>query len=117
MKARVKATGKIINVKPAEDSGFEAGCYPYHWFDAKNNHLYDEQVLEFGAVEDMEPDYWEKLKHQAAIAAMQGICSNYNDFTKNNDGSVSNTEMICENAKIIATALVNRLKEDSQCEK
>ncbi|MBQ2450287.1 MAG: hypothetical protein II273_01770, partial [Lachnospiraceae bacterium] len=61
-----------------------------------------------------EPDYWEKLKHQYAGMAMQGICANYNDFTKNNDGSVSNTEMICENAKIIATALVNRLKEEEK---
>lgn len=60
-----------------------------------------------------EPDYWTKLYHQAVIAAMQGICANYNDFTKDNDGSVSNTEMICENAKIIATVLVNKLKNEN----
>ena len=95
MKARVKATGEIVEILEVD-------------YTADNGLVYYKEDL---CIED-KPDYWEKLHHQAAIAAMQGICANYNDFTKDNDGSVSNTEMICKNAKIIATALIEKLKNE-----
>lgn len=87
MKARVKTTGEIVNV-----TQIGTKCYLY---DLNNVEILDE------------PDYWEKLKHQAAISAMQGLLAAY---------GVSEMEMCIENGVeqsiMIATALVNRLKED-----
>jgi hypothetical protein len=57
-----------------------------------------------------EPDYWEKLKHQYAGMAMQGI--------------LANPEMVAlydidvaETAIRIANITIEKLKEKSQCEK
>jgi hypothetical protein len=51
-----------------------------------------------------EPTYWQKLEHQAAIAAMGGICGNtsYDEFT---------WEIRAEDAIRAAHALVEKLKE------
>lgn len=62
MKARVKATGEIITIE--SDTMFIGKDYkgvvkPY----------YDSDI---DIIKD-EPDYWEKLKHQYAGMAMQGI--------------------------------------------
>jgi hypothetical protein len=51
-----------------------------------------------------EPDYWEKLKHQATIDFMKSFLDKY-------DGTV-NIESLLSNAIKLATALVNRLKEE-----
>jgi hypothetical protein len=50
------------------------------------------------------PDYWTRLEHQAAIAAMGGICGNtsYDEFT---------WEIRAEDAIRAAHALVEKLKE------
>ena len=60
MKARVKATGEIIELCNME-------------FDEDGNEYYREE-LDF--IDDYEPDYWEKLEHQYAGMAMQGILAN-----------------------------------------
>ena len=53
-----------------------------------------------------EPDYWEKLTHQAAIAALQGMCVNpYWDDYKWSD--------VAANAKIVGERLVQKLREKS----
>lgn len=65
MKARVKATGKIVKV-------FDTGN---GLFEASDGETYFSQGLHF--IDD-EPDYWEKLKHQYAGMAMQGILANCN---------------------------------------
>ena len=60
---------------------------------------------------EYEPDYWEKLKHQYAGMAMQQMVNIVNQ----------GYEYVYEETAIIAlnfaTALVKRLKEESQCEK
>ena len=50
-----------------------------------------------------EPDYWTRLEHQAAIAAMGGICGNtsYEEFT---------WEIMAEDAIRAAHAIVKKLK-------
>ena len=58
-----------------------------------------------------EPDYWEKLKHQAAISAMQGILSNPNHALWERE---NNANGIAESANNIATALVDKLKSGSK---
>lgn len=57
MKARVKFNNEVIDV-------IQVGT---------KTHLYDIENVEFL---DNPQDYWEKLKHQAAISAMQGILAN-----------------------------------------
>lgn len=80
MKARVKATGTIIELS------------------------------------NIEPDYWEKLKHQYAGMAMQGIINNDELLTalcrRNIETTIS--DVVTSNAIIIATELVNRLKEEEK---
>ena len=59
------------------------------------------------------PNYWTKLEHQAAIAAMQGILGNPNIIYKD-----ISTETICnhvaERVKEIAHALVEKMKEKEE---
>lgn len=103
MKARVKATGEIVEIFGIS-------------FDASNGMIYDEADL---IIPKDEPDYWDKLHHQYAGMAMQGILSN-NDLLAalcNGNKEVSISKMVSDNADIIATTLINKLKEDSQCEK
>lgn len=98
MKARVKETGEIIELIDV---------------------VYDENGNEYFR-EDLEilnePDYWEKLKHQYAGMAMQGILSNNDLLTTLCDGNkeVPISKIVLNNADIIATALVNRLKEEEK---
>ena len=109
MKARVKATGEIITIE--SDTMFIGKDYkgvvkPY----------YDSDI---DIIKD-EPDYWEKLKHQYAGMAMQGMLSNsayLENFVKYCVEGESFTIVVTANAINYATALVNRLKEESQCEK
>ena len=103
MKARVKATGEIWEFSQTDEITFKS---------AINGHLYCAEELEFLEPSIFTPDYWTRLEHQAAIAAMQGMCANYTEFTKDNDGTLSNTEMIVENARLIAHALVERYKKE-----
>jgi hypothetical protein len=103
MKARVKATGDIIEISE--------GCsYLY----AENyDKSYNLNELEFLDVKEKslsknEPDYWEKLKHQYAGQFMTA-------FINNSNGIVELEKL--KSAIYFATLLVNRLKEESQCEK
>ena len=114
MKARVKATGEIVEVIAVGDYINENGQIIGEYKDATGI-LYTSYDLDFYIEEGFTiPDYWTRLEHQAAIGAMQGLCANYTEFTKDNDGTLSNTEMITENARIIAHALVEKLKEKEE---
>lgn len=93
MKARVKFNKEIIDV-------LQVGT---------KTHLYNLENIEFL---DNPQDYWEKLKHQYAGMAMQGILSNQ-DYCKllideNNVGSFADDVSRC--AKDFATALIEKLK-------
>ena len=100
MKARIKATREIVDI--AEYSTIYAenhiNCFYPNELDILNN----------------SDDYWTRLEHQCAGMAMQGICANYTEFTKDNDGTLSNTEMIVENARLIAHALVEKYKKEER---
>lgn len=93
MKARVKATGEIgivsqIDVLLKDD---------FISFSPNNVELMTNYV-------DKTDDYWEKLKHQYAGMAMQGILSN--------DWCPDGHETLCVNKAVqLATALVEKLKE------
>ena len=109
MKARVKATGEYIEVAP---SIYDKGCY-----DGNDGYTYTEESL---IMFENEPDYWTKLHHQAAIAAMQGMLSNSDyieRFTAHTVDGIACVDSLTSYANDYATALVNRLEEESQCEK
>lgn len=109
MKARVKATGEIVRIE---------GCASvFHYGKLLDGYIDTEGVkylpseLEFDVKEKSfskdEPDYWDKLRHQTTIDFMKSFLDKY-------DGTV-NIESLLRNAIKLATALVNKLKEESQC--
>ena len=101
MKARVKATGDIIEVE-------RVGMASDIWA------LQSDITVVFNDAEldiNIEPDYWEKLKHQYAGMAMQGILANCNHQLWERK---TNSEGVAKRAYEIATALVNKLMEESQ---
>ena len=93
MKARVKATGEIVEVYFYGKEGYDYVCND------------KEECYERGELEILdEPDYWNRLEHQAAIAAMQGILAG----TEYQNSSLS---MVVEDAQYIAHALVEKYKK------
>ncbi len=113
MKARVKATGKVIQVMNVID---EKGNSVWEEISDMTNHCpqYSYDELEFDDIpkdiqkeKRTEPDYWEKLKHQYAGMAMQGWLSNTRLHPYRSDE-------IAECSYRFATALINKLKEEEK---
>ena len=104
MKARVKATGEIVEVHTHDDADFQDRQGRFYW----------EHQLYFGSLDVSshdEPDYWEKLKHQAAISAMQGILSNESIMQElDREGFVNEGIILSDMAMYYATSLINKLK-------
>ena len=92
MKARVKYNNEIIDV-------IQVGT---------KSHLYDLNNVEFL---DNPQDYWIRLEHEAAIAAMQGILSNANHALWDRE---NNAEGIAKSASAIAHALVEKYKKEER---
>lgn len=109
MKARVKATGDIIEV---ERIGIASDIWALQ---SDSTVVFDDEELDI----NIKPDYWEKLKHQYAGMVMQGILSNNELFKDITDGAwpPNKPAYLAERCDEYATALVNRLKKESQCEK
>lgn len=104
MKARVKATEKIVEVEKTILRGRE--CY-IQTTGEKIGSIYMEEDLDFGFDCDYAPDYWTRLEHQAAIAAMQGILSNnelYREICKSRNLEITIMEY--------AHALVEKYKKE-----
>ena len=102
MKARVKATGEIVTI-----TGTDGICLTD---ENGNYHL----IRDLEGCEAM-PDYWEKLKHQYAGMALQGLLSNWNyvkHFIDNTLEGESLSDLISMCAYDYATALIERLKEE-----
>ena len=117
MKARVKATGEIIEV---EDCGsvFRHGALFHGYKDANGiKYLPNEIELQMDfdyweACQDEtpdSPDYWENLKHQYAGMAMQGILSNEAFISTSPVEIKDELAAICEE---LAQALVEKAKEE-----
>ena len=100
MKARVKATGNVVDV---EWYGHDTMGSIYT--DVTHTKKYYEYELDFNTVYD----YWDKLLHQYAGMAMQGFISASRGFNVEED--VYNIPYYSE---LIATALVEKLKEGNK---
>ena len=109
MKARVKATGEIIEIIPY--SGFE----DYDYYDPETKLPWLKSQLSFD-VTDSNPDYWTKLEHQYAGMAMQGMMNNSylaEEFRKDpNNGIEDMSKIITKAAAVYAPALVEKMKEE-----
>jgi hypothetical protein len=107
MKVRVKATGDIVEVE-------RVGICADIWA------LQEDATVTFeddGLDVNLELDYWEKLKHQYAGMAMQGMLSNGLYMQRFIDFSIEGVSLvddITRCANDYATALVNRLKEEEK---
>ena len=91
MKARVKATGEIIEL-----SDLEYDVYG-------NDYLRTELEI------TDESDYWEKLKHQYAGSFFKSFLDKFDNTTS--------IEKLMDNSIKLAKIFINKLKEESQCEK
>ena len=120
MKARVKATGEILDVKMV--TRYSDSYEPQRFYQCiKDGVPYKEELLDFNLVENyegggkiffdpIEPNYWDKLKHQYAGMAMQGIlsCPEWNIVPRE---GVSHAQECALQAQEFAHALVEKLKE------
>ena len=102
MKARLKSTGHIIDVYyDRDDPSILVGKSGLH---------YSKDVLDIIYT----PDYWEKLKHQYAGMAMQGILANIDllmSLANKKAADYPAKYTVAEFAQDCAHALVEKLKE------
>ena len=114
MKARVKATGEIIDVK--EVTKYSSNYAPSTVYeDVTDGIIYKKEFLDFENVTDAlfdvkekslpKDEYWDKLKHQYAGMALQGLLTNPKLCEIETSISIAST------ANTIASALINKLKE------
>ena len=104
MKARIKATGEIVDI--IRNSAFDKDVF----YDS-NGQKYNREELSFDVKEKSFPkdtsDYWTRLEHQAAIAAMKELLPMVND----------GYEYVYEETAIVAYnyahALVEKMKNQS----
>ena len=116
MKARVKATGEIVEVAYLSEDKYGNKYYNV----TTDTRTYRETELEMMSDKGdyfYTYDYWEKLKHQYAGMAMQTILekSHNEDYYTNLLASWSKcgTEEVARLSVIYATALVDKLKSES----
>lgn len=104
MKARVKATGKTVEVKYSRQMGPDAV-----YRDLVTGEHYMDFELSF-LPEDGTPDYWTRLEHQYAGMAMNALL-----LTNNiRNGDLEGMRECNTNAMAIAHALVEKLKEKEE---
>ena len=111
MKARVKATGALLEVR-LQDIDTE---HPYICdMQGENGTLWKESELEFL---DNDPDYWTRLEHQYAGMAMQSYVSN-NVYLREIRGMCKEPQemrdLIADLSILLATTLVQKLKEKEE---
>jgi len=108
LKARVKATGEIVEI--SEDCSY---VYAEH-FDKS----YNINELEFLDVKEKsfpkDEDYWARLEHQAAIAAMQGMLTNPIGFESLRARGFDLQEETAQLAYKFAHALVGKYKKEEK---
>ena len=115
MKARVKATGEIVEVIQVGSYINEFGALVGD-YKTSDGIMYSSYELDF-YIEDniIIPDYWEKLLHQYAGMAMQGMLNNSylaGEFRKDpNNGIEDMSKIITKAAAVYAHALVEKMKE------
>ena len=110
MKARVIATGEIVEVQ--EEYDLRNDRVEVFYSNVENSFdTYEREELDFNIKDDNIPNYWERLKHQYAGMAMQGLLMNEHVYC-GQDMSDALDDFVSTNAVFIATALVEKLNEE-----
>ena len=113
MKARVKATGEIVDVDFDKDA--LANDYPPYSTNETPSRFFLAEQLEWIDIEKKaDPDYWTRLEHQYAGMAMQGLLNNPALAQLLRDDNITvkeKTRVISAWAKMYATAIVEKMKE------
>ena len=132
MKARIKETGELIEVMQVYEKG-ESFYVRLDMLDTLEVR-YHISELEFEGVEtegkfaqiclngikqdiDNNPNYWDRLEHQYAGMAMQGILANIDllmSLTKKKDPDYPAKYTVAEFAKDCAQTLVEKMKEKGE---
>ena len=107
MKAIVKATGEIVEVKVYKR---EHRLY-IRTHGEKTGEIYRAKDLDFNIEDGNTLDYWTRLEHTYAGMAMQGILSNANHALWDRE---NNAEGIAKSASAIAHALVEKYKKEEK---
>lgn len=95
MKAKIKATGEIVEVEDLYDDGTALVNGRYF------------KVSELDFFDNFETIDWEQRRYELAKAAMQGFCSNSQKQLVNIDSNIMAKLSIC-----FADALIKKLKEE-----
>ena len=115
MKARVKATGDIVEVKSKVTTSLVTGESLLKYVDQKTGVSYFEEELFFPKDSADDPDYWTRLEHQYAGMAMQGILGNQT-YTKNlletSTSAKDARDIIVDASYYLAHALVEKYKKE-----
>ena len=106
MKARVKATGMVVEVTYSHTVQYTG--YDIIWYITLQGDCFSKEELEF--IDTCESlDYWNRLEHQAAIAAMQGLVTRGEVLGSSTQAIARDiAEISCE----VAHALVEKMKEE-----
>ena len=103
MKARLKNTGEIVDVTRIVDR--------YVMTHHPHTITFEKDELDFDIEDD--PDYWTRLEHRAAIAAMQALLSSdtmMGILSRRDNGTME--EEVAREAFDYAHALVEKMKEE-----
>ena len=110
MKARVKATGEIVEVMYSHTSQDKG--YDIIWYITPRGACFSKEELEF--IDTGESlDYWTRLEHTYAGMAMQGILACEEWKISPREG-VSFAGEVALQAKELAHALVEKMKGEKQ---
>ena len=108
MEARIKATGKIVDI--IRNSAFDKDVF----YDS-NGQKYNREELSFDFKEKSFPkdeDYWTRLEHQYAGMAMQGLMSYVEQITPKEGRSFC--DEIVDISFKVAHALVEKYKKEEK---
>ena len=117
IKARVKATGKIVEVKSKVITSPCTGDTILKYVDQKTGISYFEEDLFFPMDLVNDPDYWTRLEHQYAGMAMQGMLNNSLLITSLLKVNKSHEDIVAEvtdTAFRYAHALVEKYKKEEK---
>ena len=109
MKARIKATGDVVEISLSHI--VYDGDKKIIWYNTPQGAYFTEDELEFIDTEE-NFDYWTHLEHQAAIAAMQGMLANPAFPKYSQDGYYKKN--IVNNAYEYAHVLVEKYKKEER---
>ena len=106
MKARIKATGDVVEVNLSHI--IYDGGKKIIWYNTPQGASFTEDELEFFDAEE-NFDYWTRLEHQYAGMAMQGLMSYIEQVTPTEGRSYC--DEIVNFSSTVAHALVEKMKE------